>query len=153
VLGSFEGIRVQTWHMVIKISLPQYYNFGKLVYLGYVSFVLGMCYILCTTSPSVSCVALGAQRGLRGGYKGVISPLCGGSGAVPLRKKNSSRNVSHFPHFLSHLDFRVYCWVVFWNMVFVNEFLFPIKELGLLTNPIHWVRVLDAAGSYMYIVL
>jgi hypothetical protein len=36
---------------------------------------------------------------------------------------------------------------------FVDGFLFPVKELGLLTNPSHWVRVLDAAGSYMYIVL
>jgi hypothetical protein len=36
---------------------------------------------------------------------------------------------------------------------FANGFLFPVKELGLLTNPGHWVRVLDAAGSYMYIVL
>jgi hypothetical protein len=36
---------------------------------------------------------------------------------------------------------------------FLNGFLFPVKELGLLTNPCHWVRVLDATGSYMYIVL
>jgi hypothetical protein len=34
-----------------------------------------------------------------------------------------------------------------------DGFLFPVKELGLLTNPGHWVRVLDATGSYMYIVL
>jgi hypothetical protein len=36
---------------------------------------------------------------------------------------------------------------------FVDGFLFPVKELGLLTNLGHWVRILDAAGSYMYIVL
>jgi hypothetical protein len=36
---------------------------------------------------------------------------------------------------------------------FANGFLFLIKELGLLTNPGHWVRVLDVVGSYMYIVL
>jgi hypothetical protein len=36
---------------------------------------------------------------------------------------------------------------------FADGFLFPVKELGLLTNPGHWVRVLDAIGSYMYIVL
>ena len=36
---------------------------------------------------------------------------------------------------------------------FVDGFLFPVKELGLLTNPGHWVRVLDVIGSYMYIVL
>jgi hypothetical protein len=36
---------------------------------------------------------------------------------------------------------------------FADGFLFPVKELGLLTNPGHWVRVLDTIGSYMYIVL
>ena len=41
----------------------------------------------------------------------------------------------------------------FRNMVFADGFLFPVKELGFWTNPGHWVRVLDAAGSYMYIVL
>jgi hypothetical protein len=41
----------------------------------------------------------------------------------------------------------------FRHMVFSDGFLFPVKELGFWTNPGHWVRVLDAAGSYMYIVL
>jgi hypothetical protein len=36
---------------------------------------------------------------------------------------------------------------------FVDGFLFSFKELWLLTNPGHWVRVLNATGSYMYIVL
>jgi hypothetical protein len=36
---------------------------------------------------------------------------------------------------------------------FVDGFLFPVKELGLLNNPGHWVRVLDVAGSYIYILL
>jgi hypothetical protein len=36
---------------------------------------------------------------------------------------------------------------------FADGFLFPVKELGLLTNPGYWVSVLDAAGCYMYIVL
>jgi hypothetical protein len=36
---------------------------------------------------------------------------------------------------------------------FVDGFLFPVKELQLLINPSHWIRVLDASGSYMYIVL
>jgi len=36
---------------------------------------------------------------------------------------------------------------------FFDGFLFPVKELGLLTNPGICVRVLDATGSYMYIVL
>jgi hypothetical protein len=41
----------------------------------------------------------------------------------------------------------------FWHMVFADGFLFLVKELGFWTNPGHWVRVLDVAGSYMYIVL
>jgi hypothetical protein len=61
--------------------------------------------------------------------------------------------VTFLPHFLCHLDFHVHCWVVFRHMVFVDGFLFLVKELGLLTNPGHWVRVLDVVGSYMYIVL
>jgi hypothetical protein len=43
--------------------------------------------------------------------------------------------------------------IIFLHMVFADGFLFPVKELGFWTNPGHWVRVLDAAGSYMYIVL
>jgi hypothetical protein len=41
----------------------------------------------------------------------------------------------------------------FGTWFFADGFLFPVKELGFCTNPGHWVRVLDAAGSYMYIVL
>jgi hypothetical protein len=41
----------------------------------------------------------------------------------------------------------------FGTWFFADGFLFLVKELGLLTNPGHWVRVLDVAGSYMYIVL
>jgi hypothetical protein len=66
----------------------------------------------------------------------------------------SLRNVSHFfLVFRVASIFRVHCWAVFRHMVFDNGFLFPVKELGLLTNPGHWVRVLDVVGSYMYIVL
>jgi hypothetical protein len=36
---------------------------------------------------------------------------------------------------------------------FVDGFLFPVKELRLLTNPSHWIWVLDVVVSYMYIVL
>jgi hypothetical protein len=36
---------------------------------------------------------------------------------------------------------------------FTDGFLFSVKELGLLTNPGHWIRVWDVVGSYMYIVL
>jgi hypothetical protein len=35
---------------------------------------------------------------------------------------------------------------------FVDCFLFLVKELGFLTNPGHWIRVLDVVGSYMHIV-
>jgi hypothetical protein len=63
-------------------------------------------------------------------------------------------NLSYFlPHFSCCLNFCVHCWVVFQHMVFFYGFLFPVKELGLLTNLGHWVRVLDVVGSYMYIVL
>jgi hypothetical protein len=41
----------------------------------------------------------------------------------------------------------------FSTWLFADGFLFPVKELGVWTNPGHWVRVLDAARSYMYIVL
>jgi hypothetical protein len=41
----------------------------------------------------------------------------------------------------------------FRHIFFVDGFLFSVEELGLLTNPGHWVRVLDVTGSYMYIVL
>jgi hypothetical protein len=89
------------------------------------------------TSCSGYYVALSARRVLRGGCQ-----------APPLR------NVSHFlPHFSCHLDFHVHFWEFFRHMVFSDGFLFPVKELGLLTNPGHWVRVLDVVGSYMYIVL
>jgi hypothetical protein len=67
---------------------------------------------------------------------------------------SSSNSVTFLPRFSCCLDFCVHCWVVFRHMVFFsNGFLFSVKELGLLTNPGHWVRVLDVVGSYMYIVL
>jgi hypothetical protein len=52
----------------------------------------------------------------------------------------SSRNMLHFLGGFRH-------------MVFFRWFSISVKELGLLTNPGHWVRVLDVIGSYMYIVL
>jgi hypothetical protein len=36
---------------------------------------------------------------------------------------------------------------------FVDGFLFLVKELGLLTNPGYWVRVLDVVGSYIYCIV
>jgi hypothetical protein len=38
-------------------------------------------------------------------------------------------------------------------MVFTNDFLFPVSELGFWNNLCHWVRVLDSIGFYMCIVL
>jgi hypothetical protein len=107
-----------------------------------------MCYILCTTSL-VSATLHRVHRGFAG--VGEISPE--GSGATPPRIFFLGKCVTFLPHFSCHLDFRVHCWVVFRHMVFADGFLFSVKELGLLTNPGHWVRVLDVIGSYMYIVL
>jgi hypothetical protein len=42
---------------------------------------------------------------------------------------------------------------IFGTWFFADGFLFPVNQLGLLTNPSHWVRFLDVFGSYMYIVL
>jgi hypothetical protein len=51
--------------------------------------------------------------------------------------------------FRDHMIFRWF----FGTWFFSDGFLFPVKELWFWTNPSHWIRVLDAAGSYMYIVL
>jgi hypothetical protein len=75
-------------------------------------------------------------------YRDVIQgPTCGGFGAAPSKFCFLPRQTCHM--------FRLFCSTWF----FADGFLFPVKELGLLTNPGHWVRVLDVAGSYMYIVL
>jgi hypothetical protein len=92
-----------------------------------------------------------ARRGVRGGGAGGRSPPRGGSGAAPPKKIFLFSPVSGIigtTYFRDHMilgGFR--------HMVFADGFLFPVKELGFWTNPGHWVRVLDAAGSYMYIVL
>jgi hypothetical protein len=105
-----------------------------------------------------------ARGGVRGGLWGVqgAGPRAGVRGQRP-RKKNfgptyfrrfradilsPGRHISGTTYFRDHMilgGFR--------HMVFADGFLFPVKELGFWTNPGHWVRVLDAAGSYMYIVL
>ena len=54
--------------------------------------------------------------------------------------------------FLPRETCHIFRWF-FGTWFFADGFLFPVEELGLLTNPSHWVRVLDAVGSYMYIVL
>jgi hypothetical protein len=93
------------------------------------------------------------HRGVRGGCRGANSPMQRFRGSTP--KKNftpgqhiSRRNFSGL-HFQDRIIFRWF----FGTWFFANGFLFPVKELGFWTNPGHWVRVLDAAGSYMYIVL
>jgi hypothetical protein len=104
-----------------------------------------------------------ARGGVRGGAAAGGPPPRGGSGAAPPKKKNfwadifspvSSRHIiagpTYFrddifpgPHDIRWFSAHGFC----------DGFLFPVKELGFWTNPGHWVRVLDAAGSYMYIVL
>jgi hypothetical protein len=40
----------------------------------------------------------------------------------------------------------IYGWF-FGTWFFFDGFIFPDKELGFLTNPGHWIRVLDAASD------
>jgi hypothetical protein len=54
-----------------------------------------MCYILCTTSPSVCYIA----SGVKGGLRDFIGPLRGGLGAAPLRKKNHRETCHIFASF------------------------------------------------------
>jgi hypothetical protein len=84
-------------------------------------------------------------RGQRPREKNIFSPVSGRHIADIL---SPGRHISGTTYFRDHMilgGFR--------HMVFADGFLFPVKELGFWTNPGHWVRVLDAAGSYMYIVL
>jgi hypothetical protein len=89
-----------------------------------------------------------ARRGVRGGA---------GSGAGPRHFRDdifSGRHISGTTYYRDDIfpgphDIRWF----FGTWFFADGFLFPVKELGFWTNPGHWVRVLDAAGSYMYIVL
>jgi hypothetical protein len=85
-------------------------------------------------------ICIGHAGGLEGGA-GVWIPPRRGLGTAPLEKQILPRETCHvFRWFLGH-------------MVFADGFLFPVKELGFWTNPGHWVRVLDATGFYIYIVL
>jgi hypothetical protein len=43
--------------------------------------------------------------------------------------------------------------VVFWNMVFVDGFLIPVKELELLTNVGQWIRGFGCRGILYIFVL
>jgi hypothetical protein len=93
-----------------------------------------------------------ACRGVRGGCRGAPA---GGSGAAPPNFFFfSGRHIFGPTYFRDDIfpgphDIRWF----FGTWFFADGFLFPVKELGFWTNPGHWVRVLDAAGSYMYIVL
>jgi hypothetical protein len=91
-----------------------------------------------------------------------VGPPRGGSGAAPpnfffwadIFSPVSSRHIIAGRHISGTTYFRDHMILGgFRHMVFADGFLFPVKELGFWTNPGHWVRVLDAAGSYMYIVL
>jgi hypothetical protein len=87
-------------------------------------------------------------RGVRGGCwappggAGWQSPPHGGSGAVPPKI-----------FFFFRIGTALYLGGFSAHGFFADGFLFPVKELGFWTNPGHWVRVLDVAGSYMYFVL
>jgi hypothetical protein len=80
--------------------------------------MMGMCYILCTTSSIVYYIATSMQGGLR------VAP--------PIIFCFLKKCVTFFLHFSCHLNFSVRCWAVFRNMIFANGFLFPFKELGSL---------------------
>jgi hypothetical protein len=54
--------------------------------------------------------------------------------------------------FLPRETFHIFRWF-FGTWFFSDGILFPVKELGFLTNLGHWVRILDAIGSYTYILL
>ena len=90
-----------------------------------------------------------------------MSPTREGLGVAPPKKKfrvdifSSGRHISGTTYFVRTTYFRDHMILggFFGTWFFADGFLFPVKELGFWTNPGHWVRVLDAAGSYMYIVL
>jgi hypothetical protein len=77
----------------------------------------------------------------------------GFDGNTPKKSFLLGKSVTFFPRFSCHIDFCFHSWEAFQQMIFADGFLFLVTELGLLTNPNHWVRFLDSIGSYMYIVL
>jgi hypothetical protein len=99
-----------------------------------------------------------ARRGVRGGVQGGRAPARGFGGSAP-EIFFSGRHIFVGPTYFRddifpgrHISPHDIRWF-FGTWFFADGFLFPVKELGFWTNPGHWVRVLDAAGSYMYIVL
>jgi hypothetical protein len=84
----------------------------------------------------------------------ILGPHLGRAGeAPPKRICCLEKHVTFFLIYFVALIFRVHCWAFFRHIIFADGFLFTVKELWLLTNPGHWVRVLDVTSSYMYIVL
>jgi hypothetical protein len=65
--------------------------------------------------------------------------VCGGSIVVTLDKNKIGSSFCPFLAILRHI-------------VFVDGFIL-VKELGLLTNMVQWIRYFYAARSYMYILL
>jgi hypothetical protein len=102
-----------------------------------------------------------ARRRVRGGaarppLRGCrrAEPPRGGSGTAPPIFFFSGQHISGTTYFRDDIflgphDIRWF----FDTLFFADGFLFSVKELGFWTNPGHWVRVLDVAVSYMYIVL
>jgi hypothetical protein len=91
-----------------------------------------------------------ARRGVRGGVRGQPPEIF----FLGRHIFFSGRHIFAGPTYFGPTYFRDHMILGgFRHMVFADGFLFPVKELGFWTNPGHWVRVLDAAGSYMYIVL
>jgi hypothetical protein len=80
-------------------------------------------------------------------------PPHGGSRVVPPRIFFPQEMCHIFPCFRVSLIFVSIVGRFFGTWFFAGGFLFSVKELGLLTNPGHWVRFLDGTDSYMYIVL
>jgi hypothetical protein len=89
----------------------------------------------------------------RGGSESDIPPVRGFGGIIPEKKKFLGKRVTFFLCFSCCLDFHVHCWAIFRHIVFVDGSLFLVNKLGLLTNPSHWVRVLNVSSSYTYILL
>jgi hypothetical protein len=67
----------------------------------------------------------------------------GGSGAEP--------PIFFFGDFLCSF-LAVFC-SCFWHIVFADDFLISVKELGLLTNPGQWISGLDSVGFYIYCIV
>jgi hypothetical protein len=89
-----------------------------------------MCYILCKIDP----MYLYTDMGEKGVWGGLSTPHPGGFGGFRGREPPKKKKLWHF--FAFFLCF-------FWHMVFVDGFLIPVKELGLLTNLGQWIRGLD----------